>query len=448
LRRRVVFALLLLILGGAGGAQEWEFIDDLSAMGGLNQMVADPVHGRLLLGGGRGYRIYHPESSIWMDRLWPEGIHRPVYCFLPNAADSLALLTGRVDGFWYGYIVDNQGLTVWGPITYLDGGGSGTGIVTGLGRLPGSQKTLFACTTLSDGGGAIWRSLDGGLSWSIVHPLIFDTSSNSGWDLAVSADGHIVAAYGTGFGGANGVLRSTDGGETWEEITGDMPRVAYFTAVAVDPLDSQHLYVQQWDWDVAAHPAFGIYETEDGGQHWEQILQGNYGDMSMHPYDTDILVALRDQAIMLTTDGGDTWEDITGDLPGVWTGNQCVVCPSDSRVYFGRSSVGLWAREIFPTAVAAPPSAALHVSAYPNPFNPSTRITFGLPAAGPVSLSILDVQGRVVRHLLEGGLRAAGSQTVAWDGRDTLGRSLPSGLYFARLEAGGQRAVGKLLLLQ
>jgi len=439
MRRAVAIALLLLVLGGAGGAQEWEFINDLPA--GADQFVADPAHGRLLLGASRGYQVYHPGSTIWIDRLLEQGSVSKVLSFLPSADDSLALLTGRQMMFGdYGYIMDNQGLSAWGSILDL-GLGHPVGGVTGLGRLPGNQATLLACTRSPFGG--VLRSLDGGTSWSRMEIL------SCGNDLAVTPDGDVLVAYGDGIGGQNGILRSTDGGETWVEVSGDMPRVSLIGAIAVDPLDSQHLYTKQLDWDFGGtDPALGIYESLDGGLHWEQILQGNYEDLSMHPFDANILVALRDQAIMLTTDGGDTWQDITGDLPGVWTGDQCVVCPTDERIYFGGYYPGLWARETFPTTVGGAPSAALHLSAHPNPFNPSTRITFGLPAAGPVSLSILDVQGRVVRHLLEGEARAAGSQTVAWDGRDGLGRSLPSGLYFARLEVGGQRAVSKLLLLQ
>ncbi len=74
---------------------------------------------------------------------------------------------------------------------------------------------------------------------------------------------------------------------------------------------------------------------------------------------------------------------------------------------------------------------------HPNPFNPSTKIRFDLPAAGQVHLAVYDVAGRLVRVLVEGE-RPAGSHEAVWDGRDASGRSAPSGSYLARLVAGGK----------
>ena len=73
---------------------------------------------------------------------------------------------------------------------------------------------------------------------------------------------------------------------------------------------------------------------------------------------------------------------------------------------------------------------------YPNPFNPVTRIQFALDRNAQVSLRVFDVQGRVVRTLLDSYL-TAGPRVVNWDGRNDRGRPLPSGTYFLRLQGGG-----------
>jgi hypothetical protein len=84
---------------------------------------------------------------------------------------------------------------------------------------------------------------------------------------------------------------------------------------------------------------------------------------------------------------------------------------------------------------------------YPNPFNLSTTVGFALRDGGSAFLRIYDLTGHLVRRL--GGSRfSPGSQTLKWDGRDGEGRNVASGVYLYRLEAGGQTATRKMLLVR
>ncbi len=94
----------------------------------------------------------------------------------------------------------------------------------------------------------------------------------------------------------------------------------------------------------------------------------------------------------------------------------------------------------------APPALAL-LGAVPNPFNPQTTVRFSLPLEQHVRLDIYDVQGRLVRTLVD-GIRPAGMGEARWDGRDRTGRGVASGTYFARLQAGGLQEVGSLTLVR
>jgi hypothetical protein len=85
---------------------------------------------------------------------------------------------------------------------------------------------------------------------------------------------------------------------------------------------------------------------------------------------------------------------------------------------------------------AIPPPAPFLSANRPNPFNPTTVITFRLPGPMPVDLSVYDVQGRLVRRLVRLELEA-GEHRVEWDGRDASGRSAANGAYMCRLTAGG-----------
>ncbi|MCK6621885.1 MAG: tandem-95 repeat protein [Calditrichaceae bacterium] len=99
-----------------------------------------------------------------------------------------------------------------------------------------------------------------------------------------------------------------------------------------------------------------------------------------------------------------------------------------------------------PVDAAAPTDFALEQN-YPNPFNPGTAISYQLSANSFVTLAIYDVQGRRVRTLVNEN-KAPGRYTVQWDGRDGGGRPAASGMYVYRLEAGGFRAVRKMILLK
>lgn len=83
----------------------------------------------------------------------------------------------------------------------------------------------------------------------------------------------------------------------------------------------------------------------------------------------------------------------------------------------------------------APPVSRL-LRNYPNPFNPLTRISFRLERDAQASLRVYDVQGRLIRTIVEGYL-AAGPRTVEWDGTDERGLPVSSGTYYLRLQGGG-----------
>ncbi len=84
---------------------------------------------------------------------------------------------------------------------------------------------------------------------------------------------------------------------------------------------------------------------------------------------------------------------------------------------------------------------------YPNPFNPTTRIQFNLKAKGQVSLKIYNVAGQLVRSLTN-EVWEAGSHTIDWNGRNDLGSSVASGVYFYRIEAGEFESTRKMVLLR
>ena len=83
---------------------------------------------------------------------------------------------------------------------------------------------------------------------------------------------------------------------------------------------------------------------------------------------------------------------------------------------------------------------------YPNPFNPETTIKYQLPEAGDVKLEIYNMLGQVVRTLVNQH-QNAGRYTIQWDASNDYGQDLSSGIYFYRVQVGGEFTNVKKMLL-
>ncbi len=178
-----------------------------------------------------------------------------------------------------------------------------------------------------------------------------------------------------------------------------------------------------------------------------------------------------DDALMSATELGDDVQTVIGDLPGdpqmmeldaeagriYWTMNsyegnmvQSVALNgsglqthlTDLRMTFG---LALEMGEAVPVPDLA--LAALQLTCHPNPFNPTTTLSFELPAAALVRLEIHNLDGSLVELLVD-GWRSAGRHSAAWDGRDRQGRAMPSGVYLGRVTAGGKGESQRLTLVR
>ena len=85
--------------------------------------------------------------------------------------------------------------------------------------------------------------------------------------------------------------------------------------------------------------------------------------------------------------------------------------------------------------------------AYPNPFNPSTTISYQLPKISDVKISIYDILGNEIDILINEN-KYAGKYNIQWQGQDRFGKSVSSGKYFVVLDALNSRKVQKILFIK
>lgn len=94
------------------------------------------------------------------------------------------------------------------------------------------------------------------------------------------------------------------------------------------------------------------------------------------------------------------------------------------------------------------PATFLLSQNYPNPFNPSTTIRFSLPQTEKVKLEVYDIQGRLVKSLVDYELYQPGNYEVTWDGSDNNGSRVASGIYFTKMQAGKFAQTRKMNLVK
>jgi len=320
--------------------------------------------------------------------------------------------------------------------------------------------------------GLIMKTTDGGATWtSTIFPAdsaelkdVIFVDRNHGW-ISGSLDE------------ASLVLRTTDGGESWETVWHDT-LVCNFTSVFfIDSLTG---------WVGGMRSA--ILKTTDGGLTWQvqnlnpeedENEEGEGGGGPSHIRDLFFVnenfgfAAGHKGSMLYTMNGGETWsflpvqaERPVNSLSFVDEEHGWAITSAGGAGGSGgkggggegdepkrRMSYILTFRPM-PMSVRSPEADGKYVSGfelygnYPNPFNPSTTISYSVAGTSPteISLIVYNLLGNPVRTLVNGS-QQPGFYRVVWDGRDDRGALMPSGIYFCRLSSEHLSKIIRMTLL-
>ena len=171
---------------------------------------------------------------------------------------------------------------------------------------PKNSRTIFA------GGLRVWRTKDDGNSWSAVSPVL-DGSSISAVEIA-QADSRMVYV-GTENGG---IYRSRDGGNSWSGnlASPTLPGLT-ITRILTSPTNAKIVYAT-----VANFRARHVFRSKDGGLTWADIDRGHLPDVPHHAIaipraKPSTLYVCSDAGVHVSSDAGNTWKSLTGNLPTV-----------------------------------------------------------------------------------------------------------------------------------
>lgn len=206
------------------------------------------------------------------------------------------------------------------------------GRITDLAIHPSNPETWY----VGAASGGIYKTTDEGINWENIFT---DAPVISIGDLAIDPNNEEVIYAGTGEANSssfsfigNGMYKSVNSGENWEHI--GLENSAYIGRIIVDYSNSERVFVAATGTLFSPNEERGIYRSDDGGLTWDRKLFVTDStaaiDLVQHPTDPDILYASMwermrgreyrrsgglSSGIYKSTDGGDTWDELTNGLP-------------------------------------------------------------------------------------------------------------------------------------
>jgi len=315
-------------------------------------------------------------------------------------------------------------------------------------------------------GGGLRKSEDYGQTWTVVTPdgLPFDALGNynhTPFSIVSDADALWV---GTAFG----INKSTDGGNTWTNYNAQNSGISgnFVNGMGKQVVPGGTIiWASTWMGD-GENEFYGVSRTLNGGLTWESMLEGtkpfNFG------FNGDEVYVAAENGFYKSSDGGNHW----GKFP--W-----ITDTKGNRIFteeFYTAAYGLnmlWVGSADGLAVSADGGMTWDIKrayaepggggepdvyAYPNPFSPSrhnrlgdeghVRFQYSVKSGGDVSLDIYDYGMNLVRNVVSGLPRTAGSFAETWDGTNNWGRMVANGVYFYRLKVSGEGEYwGKIIIL-
>jgi hypothetical protein len=298
------------------------------------------------------------------------------------------------------------------------------------------DNNIFAATVAG-----VCQQGSAGAAWSLdtVGTTFGDGEVPTIVSLFASGSNIFVATQGAG------VYLSTNSGASWEQINSGLPS-GYYYGIVADYFSAigSALFIAVADTD-QIHT--DIYFTINNGKSWSKatLQPQNWGDVFGFVSSGQDLFIAADSSVYVSSDNGVDWVPSNLGLP-VSAGEVTSIDTSGPNLVIGTASGGVWTRKLSDfggasVAASTDRTSDFNLSVAGNPaYGSGATVTFTLPNAGVVQISLIDEIGRTIR-ILQKGFAPAGSNEVAIDTH-----SFEPGTYLVRLEADGTSVMQKLVI--
>lgn len=253
----------------------------------------------------------------------------PRTCSLPRQAVAcLCLIVAGISAAWDGQPVRAQEVSALSQLRYRSIGPFRGGRSAAAAGVPGKPMLYYFGAT----GGGVWKTEDGGATWSNISDGSFGGSIGS---VAVSLSDPNTIYVGGGevtvrgnVSHGHGMWKTQDGGKTWESL--GFEDAHHIPRMCIDPRDPDRVYAAVLGHLYGPNQVRGIYRSQDGGKSWQRVLFVNDEvgacDLTIDPNNARVLYATtwrirrtpyslesggEGSGIWKSTDGGDTWRELT-----------------------------------------------------------------------------------------------------------------------------------------
>ncbi|MBK7444440.1 MAG: T9SS type A sorting domain-containing protein [Ignavibacteria bacterium] len=298
----------------------------------------------------------------------------------------------------------------------------------------------------------VYRTTNAAANWTAISPDL--TNGNqprlgtvTTIDVSNTNPNMIIA----GTDDAN-VWITSNSGTNWTKVSATLP-YRWITRVAIDPLNENISYVTfnglKW-----RDPQPHIFRTTNKGQTWSDI-SNNLPDapvnaFAIDPLRTNVLFAGSDVGCYYSTNTGQSWQFLGSGLPMVSVYDM-KIHPTAYYLVIGTHGRSMYKIDLN-TIIGINSNEQLTASDYkleqnfPNPFNPETTIKYSVSRKSFVQIKVYDISGKLINSLVAKEL-SAGSYSAVWNGKDITGNNVSSGIYFYNMTIDGSKSVSRKMLL-
>ena len=214
-------------------------------------------------------------------------------------------------------------------------------------------------------------------------------------------------------------------------------------SICIDPSNNKTIYLSD---------SSNLHKSTDSGSTWEKLNSESF--YALHVDSQGIIYTSGEYTLIVSSDGGSTWTTYKYDdgMVGKVMRN-CISFDEQNKIlYLGTRGSGILSMDFGETTniVSNNKMHMYHYSLssnYPNPFNQQTAIGYTISFSAPVKMKIDNTLGQLVNTLVHEN-KQQGEYKIIWDGKDSTGKDVPSGVYFYRLKAGDFSEVKKMILLR